>query len=269
MAVTVRDLIDAARIRHNAFIDVELGDGAVLLFVNNRQMRLLLHFKTSLQGLLGTTAQTAATVGGALVGIDEDGAPFYLTTAGDGWALHLDADGVTPYVDVDEAPISFDPFGISGDTPGFPLPENVISVLAVSGVYADGRATPIDVFDEGERFSHRQTGRPMAFLSANRIVPKRDVNTTSDVWSLLTAVQLSYLALPQLTALSDRITLPPVLHEALIAAIASLLAGQAKLCTTAERAAFRADAERAEAILTDDSFDIVGALKTTRVIYRR
>jgi hypothetical protein len=70
MTVTAQDLIDQARIRHWAFADVALGDGAALLFLNQRQRHLLLRFRDQLRGLVNTTVAQAGVVNGVLVGLD-------------------------------------------------------------------------------------------------------------------------------------------------------------------------------------------------------
>jgi hypothetical protein len=265
--ITVQELIDGARVRHACFADTVLGDGAAVLFLNQRIRTLLLRYRSALRALINATMQAAAVVNGALVGVDALGAPSFLTTVADGWAVHVDGAGV-PYVETTEAPIASDPFGASGGTPGFPLPTDAIALFSVFVVYRDGSSGDVDVVDEAARNFGPPGHNAAAFLSGNRIVPIRPaVAGAADIWSSVVAVQLSYLPLPTVRALADTVPLPAAVAEALVAALAELFAIQSPSCADAVRAAFSAAARRAEDELDLTALDVVGDLQHNSVLF--
>lgn len=265
---TAQLLIDTARVRHWSFIEVELADGAAVLWLNQRQRYLLLKFRDALRGLVGSSVQTAATVAGVLVGVDANGTPYYVTTAADGWAVQINGNG-TPYIDTSLPQIAKDPFGQSGGTPGWPLPVDAIALLAMTATTNNGTELPITIVDEAERLRTAPTRYLPAFIAGNRIIPIRPPSTLgmSDDWSCVVSVQLSYIGLTSIAALTDPVTIPAPLVEPLLAGMAELFANQSRHCTTPERAAFREAARRAETEIAQSAFDILGDFQTTTVIY--
>jgi hypothetical protein len=265
--LTAQELIEGARLRHNAFTETALGDGAAVRFLNQRVRTLLLRYKSALRSIANATLQTAAVINGGLVGIDALGAPYYLSTVGDGYPLHLDPTGI-PYIDTTDPLIALDPFGAHGGTPGFPLPPDAIALFTLSVVYQSGQTGDVDVIDESER-NHGPSGHnPAAFMSGNRVIPIRPAQPGGqDVWTTVTAVQLSYLPMPTVKLLTDLVALPTVLADVLIAAIAELFAMQSPTLTAGERAGFAAAARRAEQDLDVAALDIVGEMAVSSVIY--
>lgn len=263
---TAQELIDGARLRHWSFADTALGDGAAVFFLNQRLATLLLRFRNALRPLVNVSVQTAAVVSGTLVGVDEAGVPYTLTTIADGYALHLD--GGVPYIDTSEAPISLDPFGASGGTPGFPLPPDAIALFSIAVLYQDGSTGDVDVVDEALR-AHGPPGHNAgAFLSGNRIVPIRtSARGAADVWNTVVAVQVSYLPLPIVAALTDAVGIPSVLAEVLIANLCELFAMQSAKCPPADRRGFTEKARAAEAELDMMALDVVGDMQASTVIY--
>lgn len=268
MTAIVRDLVDAARIRHWSFIDVQLADGAAVLWLNQRQRHLLLKFRDALRGLLGSNVETAATVGGALVGVTAGGTPFFLTTVADGFAVSVNANG-TPYVDTTLAPIARDPYGQNGGTPGWPLPPDSIALLAMTATFNNGTESPVQIVDESERLQAAPGRYLPAFVAGNRIVPIRPPTTfgITDAWTSVVSVRLAYIGITTITALTDTIIIPSPLHEPLIAGMAELFANQSRHCTMPERTAYREAARRAELEIAQGAFDVLGDMQLTNVIY--
>jgi hypothetical protein len=267
MTTTALELIEGARLRHWSFTETSLGDGAAVRFLNHRLRTLLLRYKSALRSVANATVRSAAVVSGVLVGVDGDGVPYYLSTVEDGYAVHLDGTGV-PYIDTSEAPIAYDPLGIRGGTPGWPLPTDAIALLSFSVDYQDGSSGEVDVVDEALRHQGPPGHNPAAYLSGNRLVPIRPAQPGGqDVWSSVTAARLSYLALPTVDALADPIALPAVLAEALVAALAEFFANQSKDCTQPERRDFAATARRTETELDQMALDVIGDLQVSSVIY--
>jgi hypothetical protein len=264
--LTAQELIDGARLRHWSFADTVLGDGAAVLYLNQRIRTLLLRYRSALRALVNATIETAAVVSGSLVGIDSSGVPYYLDTVGEGYAVHLD--GSVPYIDATEAPISLDPFGSSGSTPGFPLPPDAIALFSVSVLYQDGSSGDVDVVDEALRNQGPPGHNPAAFLSGNRIVAIRPSQPGGqDIWTSVTAVQVSYLPLASVTALITPIALPVPIAEVLIADLCELFAMQSQKCPKPDRAEFIAAARRAEQELDLSALDIVGDMQVSSVIF--
>lgn len=268
MSITALSLIEQARVRHPLFSDADMGDGALLLFLNQRQRTLLLSYGDALGPLVSTTVSIATTINGILVGSD-NGTPVYLTTYEDGWPVFKDADGV-PYFDFTGPKIAGDPFGQHGGTPGFPLPDNFVKLLNVSVTYSSDVTGPVLVVDERSRHHQPQGREPQVFISGNRLVPvlPTDPSSTGGLadWSDVVSVELSYLASPALTSLTDTLTVPDVMVECLVADVALLLARRVKGLSAAERQEFRVEAAQCAAALGQGS-DIVGDLPGDSVVY--
>lgn len=265
----VRDVIDEARSKHWAFADVQLGDGAALLFINRRQRSLLLKFRDAVRAIVNQTMQQAGVVAGVLVGLDSGGVPYYLTTYEDGYPIQFDGGGV-PYIDTSAAPISYDPFGVNGGTPGWPLPTDAIALLSLTAVYQDTTTGPIEVVDEAVRYQGPPTRYPTVYITGNRLVPLRKPSNTSgqpDIWTSVTAVQLSYIPFSSVALLTDALTLPGPLIEAIVSGLVEMLAMQSPKCTATERAGFTAARKEKEAEISVNAFDLLGDFQSSNVIY--
>lgn len=268
MTTLARDLIDAARIRHWSFIDVQLADGAAVLSLNQRQRYLLLKFRDALRGLIGSNVETAATVSGVLVGVTANGTPYYVTTVADGYAVSLNGNG-TPYIDTSGTPVARDPYGQNGGTPGWPLPPDAIALLAMTATFTNGTESPVTIVDESERLRAVPDRYLPAFVAGNRIVPIRPAATLGipDDWTQVVSVRLSYIGIATVASLTDPVVIPAPLVEPLVAGLAELFANQSKSCTVAERTAFREAARRAELEIAQGAFDVLGDMQVTNVIY--
>lgn len=273
MSDTVAALIDSARSRHWAFSDTVLGDGSALLYLNERQRVHLANHGAQIEGLVGTsmTYTTTLNTTGALI-VLLNGVPTYGTTFADGYVQHLDINNV-PYIDPNEAPVAGDPFGIHGGVPGFPLPTDFVRLINVALNYTGGVVIPCDIIPERARHTTLPGRNPTAFVSGNRLVPLLPnsvaTNNSGDRWYNVTSIQISYVAVQALTALTDVVRLPAVLVGALIADLASLFAGQSKLCTPADKAYFASEARQCAAIVAGASLDMLDSPQQTRVLYRR
>jgi hypothetical protein len=270
MTITAQDLIDLARIRHWAFADVALGDGAALLFLNQRQRHLLLRFRDQLRGLVNTTVAQAGVINGVLVGLDANGNLYQLATFVDGFAVHVDGGG-NLYVDSTESPIAYDPLGARGGAgAGWPLPPDAIAIFNVFATMDDGSKVPVGIVDERDQHISPQGHYLAAYLSGNRIVPCRPPSSLglgATPWNAVTGVTLSYLPLVSFTSLTDPAKVPAPLIEPLIANLAELLANQSKLCPVAEKRTFERNARKAEDEIDVLGYDIMGDAQTTSVIY--
>lgn len=270
MTVTAQDLIDLARIRHWAFADVALGDGAALLFLNHRQRHLLLRFRNQLRGLVNATVAQAGVINGVLVGLDANGNLTTLATFADGYAVHVDGLG-NIYVDATETPVAYDPLGVRGGTSaGWPLPVDAIAIFNLFAAFSDGTKAPIGIVDERDQHLSPQSHYLEAFLSGNRLVPCQpplSVGTDATPWNAVTSVTLSYLPLVSFVTLIDPVKVPAPLVEPLIANLAELMAKSAKAVTATEKKMFEADARKAEQEIDVLGYDIMGDAQSTSVIY--
>lgn len=270
---TVQAIIDQARVRHPLFMSAGAPDGALLLGLNQRHREIVLRYADAIEGLLSTSVSIATVYSGALVG-SVNGVPSYLTTYQDGYATHKDANGV-PYWSFTETPIAGDPFGANGGTPGFPLPANFIKLVNVTASYGDGSTGPIGVIREGERHAIPQMRYPCAFVSGNRLVPARIPSSPmlqqgyGDDWSQnITGLQLSYVALPTLSALTDTVQVPDVVIGCLVAGVAEHLALLAQGMSLAEKQTFVAERKAQDAMLAEYATDLVGDVQSSSVVYR-
>jgi hypothetical protein len=270
---TVQNIIDQARVKHPSFLSAGAPDGALVLGLNQRHREIVLKYADSIEGLISTSVSVATLFNGTLVG-SVNGVPSFLTTYQDGYAVHS-SNGV-PYVNFSEAPIAGDPFGAHGGTPGFPLPSSFLKLINVTATYGDGSSGPINVIREGERHSIPQTRYPCAFVSGNRLVPARIPSNPvmlggyGDDWSQnITALQLSYVALPTLSALTDTLMAPDVVIGSLVAGVAEHLAMLARDVDAATKAMFVSLRKEADSVLQEYAGDLVGDVQESSVIYRQ
>lgn len=265
LTITVRQLIDQARIRHHAFTDVEMPDGAALLYLNQRQRTLLAKYGPSIEGLVSSSQEVAAVISGALAGVDENGALYQTTTNEIGFAVHLD--GSDLYVDPTENPLSVDPFGEDGGTPGFPLPSDFLRLINCTVVLDDHTLIPLVVQEEQLRLQRNRM--PVAFVNGNRLVPARPLSegNTNDVWTRIVAVQVSYVAMRDFSAVDDVVHFPVALVETLLASLAAQFARQSPRMSPKERQEFANEERHAESQIQDVADQIVRA--QSAVIFRR
>lgn len=273
--ITARQILDEARTQDARFFSLSVPDGALLLTLNTTQRNLLLQYGSSIEGLLDQSAQVAAVVSGGLVGIDPiTGLPYYITTQGSGYAVQ-NAGTVSvplPYYDFTQQPISLDPFGQSGGTPGFPLPTDLIKLIHIVAGFADGRTTDVDVVPEKSRHvtgTHNIT----AFLNGNRLVPVRtdpanNFGSYNDWWNSVTSVTTSYIGMTTLSDLTTVLTIPVVLHAALVAAVTALLARTCPDCTLADRTFYATLANSTGQAMAMAGIDLLGDVVQSSVIFR-
>lgn len=267
----VRDLIDSARSRHWSFADTKLGDGALVLFLNTRQLAHLAAHGAAIEGLVGSTYEVPLVPqSGRLVALLDD-VPTFTDTFEDGWATHIDDDGV-PYSDFTEPKIAGDPFGTNGGVAGIPLPTDMVRLIAVTVVWgSEGRVLPVDVINEREAPTHRPSRDMAAFISGNRLVPSFALasGNTGDRWFSATALRVSYVGVQLFGTLDDIVMLPSVLCDAIIADLCVLLANQSKACPPVDKRAFVEDATRSSAMVAAAGSDMLESVQTHHVKHRR
>lgn len=268
-SVRPRDLIDSARTRHWAFSSIQFGDGAALLFLNQRQREHLAMAGADVEGIVGTAVQYA--VGSAMSGLlvsFTGGVPIVAASDADGWVVHVDDDGV-PFVDNSEPQIAVDPLGARQ---GFPLPQEMVRLINVMLVYGTSQFVPCAVMNERARMSAMPGRDPVAFVAGNRLVPMRaktpNTLNTADRWQSVVGIQISYVAVDTLHTLDDTIMLPVVLCGAMIADLAHYFAMQTKDVTPDERKMFRDEADRAAAMFREASLNLLNSPMDSSVEYR-
>jgi hypothetical protein len=266
LTVTVRDIVDDARSAHWSFAQAVLADGAAVRFINRRQRALLLMFREELKGLVTVTVRTNSVMPtpGYRVGTTPRGTPYLLDTAGDGYAVYLTDTDEVPYIDTAGVPIASDPVAH-----GWPLPVEVVSLMAAKAQWTDGRTTPIAVVTENERSVQRPGTQLMAFATGSRIAPAAPFGAPGlQSWQSMQAMELSYIPVARVTALCCMVTFPTILSDALIADLVELFANQSRACEPVTRAKFSADARLAEATLKRGSADILGEVPTRYVTFK-
>jgi hypothetical protein len=270
MSLLVSDLIDAARIRHWSFTDVALGDGAVLLYLNQRQRAYMAQYGASLEGILGKSSQNPVNSATAVRVALSNGVPLFTAGVLDGYLQQYTIDGF-PFYDTGTVLIAGDPFQQAGGTAGFPMPADLLRLISV-GLIHQGINIPCELIAENERFERVPGRHPSAYLSNNRLIPitRAAPMPTSDRWFGVTSIVISYVPVPPvLTATASVVVLPDVLGEALTSDVAALFAGQSRDCTPIERAAFRNEATRCAAAIAEAASDMLGAVQQSSIIFRQ
>lgn len=272
---TVQQIIDRARVRHWAFADLVLGDGAVLTFISQRLRTHLAMHGAAIEGLVNTTmTYQLVSVAGLLIA-EVAGVPQVATTYQDGWPIHVDAFGV-PYYDPTEPMVATDPYGLHGGTPGFPLPGEMVRLIDVSLVYnlPTGLTLPCDIIPEHGRIQAQPGRNPQAFVSGNRLVPMMPFSSSvggansANRWFNVQSLIMSYVALPTLTRLEDYLNIPAVLVEALDADAALMMARQSKAMPPTAVLGFERDAAAAAAIITTAGLEMLHEPEEDTVQYR-
>lgn len=272
---TARQILDEARTQDARFYSLTVPEGALLLTLNTAQRNLLLQYGTSVEGLLDQATQVAAQVSGVLVGIDPTtGLPYYITTSGSGYPVQ-NAGTVSvpiPFYDFTQQPVSLDPFGVNGGTPGFPLPVDLIKLISVIAAFSDGTTTDIDVIPERSR-NYTNTHNPAAFLNGNRLVPIHSGSPPlsgvyQDVWASITSVTTTFIGMTTLTDLDTVVTMPVVLHAGLRAEVMSLLARTCPACTAQDRAWYAEQATLAGKAIEIAGMDLLGEVVQNSILYR-
>ena len=269
--VTLRSLIDSARVRHWAFSDIEMPDGAAVLYLNQRQREHLAMGGPDIEGIVGTAVQYAvATPSTGLLVSFVGGVPYVGAAGQDGWCMHEDENGV-PYVDPNEPPLASDPLG---DTPGWPLPQEMTRLVNVMLVQQSGAFASCTVVNERMRNATYPGRGPAAFVANNRLNPMRAYDTASassnsgDWWTQVTGIQISWVGISPVSALDDELTLPVALSGALIADLALLFAMQSKQVSSADRRDFGVMAQQAQQQFVEMAFGMLGATMASQVQYR-
>lgn len=286
---TVRFLVDSARSRHWAFSALQGGDGPALLYLTQRLATRVAMHGAAIEGLIGTSMQyTVPLPTGSLLVTDSGsilttnfgvsiitnlgtGVPQVGAAYQDGWPIQLTPGGI-PYVDFSAPPLAGDPFGLNGGIPGFPLPTEMVRLIAVSLAYNANPATfiPCDVVTESQRFSMMPSRNPAAFVSGNRLVPMLplDANNQADRWFNVTKVMISYVAVQRLQTLDDVLNIPAVLVEGLIADLAEYFAMQSKAISAADKAMFSKKADATSATVGAAGLDMLEEGEQENVIYK-
>lgn len=260
-------IIEEARIRDSRFYNVNIPDGAILLYLNTKQRTLLLQLSDAIQPFISRSETITTTVSGAMVGFDGLNAntPYYITTTGTGYPIGFSAG--TPYVDSTALPIAYDPFGVNGGTPGFPFPVDMIKLIAVQATFSDGTRTDVDVVPERSR-NMNPAHNVSAFINGDRLVPIRiGLSPYQDHWTNVTSISASWVGMEYLHAIADKISLPTSMHEALIAGLVAFLASGCKELSAGERSAYQESAKQAEAMVLSIGRDMLGQITEHTVLY--
>lgn len=250
---------------------IQVPDGALILFLNQKIRTLLLQLSDAIEGMLDQAVQIAAIgASGSLIGVDANGVPFIITTQGNAIALLLDGTGI-PYVDGTLFPIALDPFGVNGGTPGFPCPSDWVKIIQMIATDASGRTKRVDIIPEKQANSLSAPQRtPCAFLNGNRLVPvRRGIAPYADSWSNIVSVTVSYIAMRTVSVLTDNIDFPSVLHEALVAGLVVMLARGCPALTAAERNTYAGESALVDKQIEVNAQEMIGDVMESSVVFKR
>lgn len=266
MSTTAESVIDRAVSRHWSF-ESNYSDGAALYELHEQQKAFLLDLGRVVSAIIGTTQEILTSLtNAALIAVDENNVPYFTTTQEPGYAVQFD-DSNVPYFTLDN-PLIIDPFGEDGDTPGLPLPDDLLRLIYISAKTEQNRIVPIPVNvleQEVVRRAPVRTGL-YAYLSANRIIPVR--TSEADLWSQVTSLQIGCIICPQLTALTDVLTIPSPCLPALTAAMIKYFSDQARECPASDKRQFAMDAA-AEYEKMLWSVNAMDAVTQSTVIHKR
>lgn len=260
-----QDVMDLARTRHWSFATQKMGDGAAMLNLRLRERELLAKNGPDLEGIVGTTVTysvSKSALTGSLVQI-VGGVPVLAPAGADGWPVHINASGV-PYVDFTEPQLAGDPLQVHGvgGLQGFPLPSTMIALIDCKLVWDTGEYVEVIIVRERRRINGIPDRRPVMFIANNRLIPmlpSRQVNGVAgpgacfEQWDRVTAVELSYIALPTPQTPDETITLPDVLAGALVAGLVKNMALQSRDVSVPEKQIFREEEQQALADMSDAS----------------
>jgi hypothetical protein len=268
VSTTLLQLIDRARVKHPAFTDVQMPEGAAVAFANERQRTILLMVIDEIEALIGqaTEIQTG-TSDGVLIAFDDNGDPYYADSSETGYATKFDANNV-PYIDTDN-PITLDPFGSAGDSPGFPLPGSLLRLISVQAMTPDNTVIPraVDILEERTASTGTLRGPKLyAYINGARLIPVRQ--SDSDIWSTVTSIRLGVVLTPSVAALTDTIMLPDPLIDVLTAHLCEFFSTAARNCSDRDKDRFERQRKEADARLIEIADEILSSVTTNSVVFR-
>ena len=264
LPLTVDAIIERARGRFWAFNEVQMPAGAIVQYLDERQRVVLLAIIDEAEPLIGETREIETSGTATLVAVDSTGAPYFATTRENSFALRFQ-NGV-PYIDVNEVFV-VDPFGQFGDVPGLPLPDDHLRLTCVTAILDDTREMPVTILEQQTGSAGGGSTGLRAFVSANRLVPIRQSN--QDWWSHVESVRVSLVLCPELTALTDTITLPKPCVDALTAAVAEFLATACRECGENDKRRFERQYKDSFALMKSTADEILSQVTTNQVVHRR
>lgn len=193
MTTTVGELIERSRAHHPAFASEERHPNRVALsFLSTRQVeRLRVLAAEHLKDRLSQARNIADTIANSLVGVDEDGNAYVVSTSGDGYEVVVDDDGI---VTVGPTVIAIDPYST-----GFPLPVDSLRIIDLYAVLADTeRYVPIHVVPEVDLSYRSPTSLLFAIINGHRLVPIRAApsNTGPSLWDQVESVTIVWVDTP-------------------------------------------------------------------------
>lgn len=268
MTTTAQQIIDEALSRHYSFRGAGVAEGAALAELNNIQKRMLLDLASTIESLIGTTSEIQTGLDDTfLVALDDLGVPYFTTTIAPGYAIRFD--GGVPYILAND-PIIVDPFGQDGETPGLPLPSNLLRFIFMAArtpdTMAPSPARPVEIVKQEVMPKDAPRTGLQATMIGNRIIPVR--LSQADLWSQVTSVILGYIETPTLPTLDTNLVVPDPCAPAAIALLAKYLSMQSDKCPADARKSFAADAAT-EYEQMFQSVNAMDAVTVSKVIFRR
>jgi len=168
MSIQIGDLIDRVRTQHPGFTVERHPDAAVVEFVSTRHRMRLRQLTEFLKDRLSEARKIADTIANSLVGVDENGSQFAVTTDADGYDVVVDA--TTGALYRGPTAIATDPYGTAAG--GFPMPATSLRLLDVYAEMADtGAFRPVTIIPQYDYANRSGAGQLLAVINGWRLVP--------------------------------------------------------------------------------------------------
>lgn len=152
------------------------------------------------------------------------------------------------------------------------LPTDMLRFVAATADITDGGSTReigIEILKERMAFAQIKGsfGRLHAYVASNRIIPLR--LESEDKWDDVQKVNVDAVTSPALSALSDSLTLPAPLADALVADLAEFFATNSRECSEQDKQRFERQAASANARAQQFAWGVIAHAQHSHRVVRR
>jgi hypothetical protein len=191
---TVAEIVRRARVQHPGFTEERHENLALLEQLSTLQDEMLIELVSPLTDLVSEARTVADTIANVLVGVDENGSPYSIATAGDGYDVIIE----NGFGYTGPTAIAVDPYSA-----GFVLPSPILKLIHMYAQMNRGDIMPIQYVTQNDFPIRSWSTTPhltlFAIVNGGRLVP---ITTTPNdpgpsMWDSVTDVTVVYVPKPE------------------------------------------------------------------------
>ncbi|KPK09545.1 MAG: hypothetical protein AMS20_00030 [Gemmatimonas sp. SG8_28] len=191
---TVAEVIRRARVQHPGFTEERHENLALLEQLSTLQDEMLIELVAPLTDLVSEGRTVADTISNVLVGVDENGSPYSVSTSGDGYDVIVE----NGFGYTGPTAIAVDPYSA-----GFVLPSPILKLVHIYAQMTRGDIMPVQYVTQNDFPNRSWSTTPhltlFAIINGGRLVP---ITTTPNdpgpsMWDSVTDVTVVYVPKPE------------------------------------------------------------------------